>query len=130
VRLDNGYDTLLGPNGDALSAGQRQRIGLARALYGQPFIVVLDEPNAFLDAEGEVALNEAIARVRERGAIAIVVAHRPSVLAEVDIVAVIQNGKLTGFGPKDQVLGGTRSVASGPTNPDQVAAGKTQRRAG
>lgn len=130
IRLPDGYDTQLGPMGTALSAGQRQRIGLARALYSQPFIVVLDEPNAFLDAEGEAALNEAIRRVRERGAIAIVVAHRPSVLAEVDVVAVIQNGKLTSFGPKDQVLGGPRSVASGSVDPDQVAAGPTRRRAG
>ena len=114
VRLPEGYDTQLGPMGTALSAGQRQRIGLARALYGQPFIVVLDEPNAFLDAEGEAALNDAIRRVRERGAIAIVVAHRPSVLAEVDMVSVIQNGKLTGFGPKEQILGGPRSVADRP----------------
>lgn len=114
VRLPNGYDTQLGPMGTALSAGQRQRIGLARALYDQPFIVVLDEPNAFLDAEGEAALNDAIRRIRKRGAIALVVAHRPSVLAEVDMIAVIQNGKLTGFGPKEQVLGGARSVADEP----------------
>ena len=129
VRLPNGYDTQLGPMGTALSAGQRQRIGLARALYGNPFIVVLDEPNAFLDAEGEVALNAAIRSVRERGGIVIVVAHRPSVLAEVDLVAVIQNGKLTSFGPKEQVIGGAR-VVTGDAEPGKVAANQPQRRAG
>ncbi|MGB3339418.1 MAG: type I secretion system permease/ATPase [Devosia sp.] len=104
VRLPEGYDTQLGPMGTALSAGQRQRIGLARALYRDPFIVVMDEPNAFLDAEGELALNRAIAQIRRRGGIAIVVAHRPSVLSEVDMVAVIQNGRLTSFGPKEKVI--------------------------
>ena len=104
VRLPDGYDTQLGPMGTALSAGQRQRIGLARALYRDPFVVVLDEPNAFLDAEGEVALNRAIAHIRGRGGIAIVVAHRPSVLSEVDMVAVIQNGRLSSFGPKEKII--------------------------
>jgi PrtD family type I secretion system ABC transporter len=105
VRLPDGYDTQLGPQGTALSAGQRQRIGLARALYGDPFVVVLDEPNAFLDTEGEQALNKAIAGIKERGGIVIVVAHRPSVLEQVELVAVVQAGKLTAFGPKAQVLG-------------------------
>jgi PrtD family type I secretion system ABC transporter len=105
VRLPDGYDTQLGPQGTALSAGQRQRIGLARALYGNPFVVVLDEPNAFLDTEGEQALNKAIAGIKERGGIVIVVAHRPSVLEQVELVAVVQAGKLTAFGPKAQVLG-------------------------
>lgn len=114
VRLPDGYDTQLGPQGTALSAGQRQRIGLARALYGDPFIVVLDEPNAFLDTDGEQALNRAVASIRARGGIAVVVAHRPSVLEQVDLVAVIQLGKLTAFGPKAQVLGAGAAVASRP----------------
>ena len=110
VRLPDGYDTQLGPMGTALSAGQRQRIGLARALYGDPFVVVMDEPNAFLDAEGEQALNLAIRQVRARGGIAVIVAHRPSILAEVDMVAVIQNGRLTAFGPKDEIVAGQRQA--------------------
>ncbi|KKC34159.1 type I secretion system permease/ATPase [Devosia psychrophila] len=117
VRLPDGYDTQLGPMGTALSAGQRQRIGLARALYKNPFLVIMDEPNAFLDAEGEQALNIAIAGVRARGGIVVVVAHRPNVLAEVDLVAVIQNGKLTAFGPKDQIIAGQRAGAPIPANP-------------
>ncbi|RFC62255.1 type I secretion system permease/ATPase [Fulvimarina endophytica] len=104
VRLPGGYQTELGPNGTSLSAGQRQRIGLARALYGNPFLVVLDEPNSNLDAEGEAALTEAIRAVRERGGIAIVIAHRPSALVAVDLVAIVQNGRLHAFGSKDEVL--------------------------
>ena len=110
VRLPDGYDTQLGPMGTALSAGQRQRIGLARALYGEPFVVIMDEPNAFLDAEGEQALNLAIRSIRARGGIAIVVAHRPSILAEVDMVAVIQNGRLSAFGPKEEIVAGQRQA--------------------
>lgn len=110
VRLPDGYDTQLGPMGTALSAGQRQRIGLARALYGDPFVVIMDEPNAFLDAEGEAALNLAIRQIRARGGIAVVVAHRPSILAEVDMVAVIQNGRLTAFGPKEEIVAGQRQA--------------------
>jgi ATP-binding cassette subfamily C protein len=104
VRLPQGYDTPLGPHGTALSAGQRQRIGLARALYGDPFLVVLDEPNSNLDAEGEASLTSAVLGIRARGGIAIVIAHRPSALAAVDMVGVIQAGKLAAFGPKSEIL--------------------------
>jgi PrtD family type I secretion system ABC transporter len=107
LRMPDGYDTHLGPSGASLSGGQRQRIGLARALYGNPFVVVLDEPNSNLDGEGEAALTAAIEGVRARGGIAIVIAHRPSALAAVDVVAVIQNGRMTAFGPKDEVIGGS-----------------------
>ncbi len=104
LRLPDGYETQLGEMGTALSAGQRQRIGLARALYGDPFMVVLDEPNSNLDAEGEEALARAIESVRERKGIAVVIAHRPGVLAVVNQIAVIGNGQLTAFGPRDEVL--------------------------
>jgi ATP-binding cassette subfamily C protein len=104
VRLPQGYDTELGPNGTALSAGQRQRIALARALYGDPFLVVLDEPNSNLDADGEAALTQAILGIRARGGIVIVVAHRPSALAAVDMIGVIQHGRLAAFGPKDEIF--------------------------
>jgi ATP-binding cassette subfamily C protein len=104
VRMRDGYAAQLGPLGTALSGGQRQRIGLARALFGQPFLVVLDEPNSNLDTEGEAALTRAIEGIRKRGGIAIIVAHRPSALAAVDLVAVMNGGQLAGIGPKDEVL--------------------------
>lgn len=104
VRLPNGYQTQIGPSGQSLSAGQRQRVALARALYGDPFLVVLDEPNSNLDAEGEEALMKAIVKVRERGGIVVIVAHRPSVLQAVDMVGVVQGGKLVSFGPKEEII--------------------------
>ncbi|KRB55303.1 type I secretion protein [Rhizobium sp. Root708] len=108
VHLRDGYQTELGPHGTALSAGQRQRIGLARALYGDPFLVVLDEPNSNLDAEGEEALSKAISKVRERGGIVVIVAHRPSALNAVDMVGLVQNGRLAAFGPKDDIIQPTK----------------------
>ena len=105
LRLPNGYETRVGEAGSVLSAGQRQRVALARALYGEPFLLVLDEPNSNLDADGERALINAIAHVKARGGIVVVIAHRPSVLTAADKVAVIGGGQLTAIGPKDEVLG-------------------------
>lgn len=104
VRLPDGYQTPIGEGGMALSAGQRQRLGLARALYGDPFLVVLDEPNSNLDAAGDAALSEAIRGVRRRGGIIIIIAHRPSALAALDQVLALANGQVQAFGPRDEVL--------------------------
>jgi ABC-type protease/lipase transport system fused ATPase/permease subunit len=104
LRLPNGYDTQIGEGGAALSAGQRQRIALARALYRDPFLVVLDEPNSNLDADGDQALTQAIMGVRARGGIVIVVAHRTSALAGVDQLIVMAEGRVQAFGPKDALL--------------------------
>jgi ATP-binding cassette subfamily C protein len=104
VGFPAGYDTPIGEQGTALSAGQQQRIALARALYGNPFLVVLDEPNSNLDNEGEEALTKALLGVRARGGIVVVVAHRTSALAAVDQVLVMARGMQQGFGPKDEVL--------------------------
>lgn len=104
VKLPAGYDTEVGEQGAALSAGQQQRVALARALYGDPFLVVLDEPNSNLDSDGEAALAGAISGVRARGGIIVVVAHRPNLLAALDQVLVLNNGRAQAFGPKEEVL--------------------------
>ena len=104
LSLPNGYGTKIGENGTALSAGQRQRIALARALYGEPFVVVLDEPSSNLDAEGEEALTQALLGVRARGGIPIIIAHRPSALAAVDHVLVMDNFTAKKFGSKEETL--------------------------
>ena len=111
--MPNGYDTRIGEGGEALSGGQRQRIALARALYGDPFLVVLDEPNSNLDNEGEVALHQAIANLKARGAIVVLIAHRPSALAVCDKVLVLANGEQQDFGPRDEIMRKmTRPVAA------------------
>lgn len=104
LALPQGYDTMLGPGGAELSAGQRQRVALARALYRNPFIVVLDEPNSNLDVAGDAALAEAISKVRARGGIVVMVTHRPATLAPVSHVAILAAGKLVDFGERDEVL--------------------------
>ena len=104
MNLPEGYDTRVGYQNASLSSGQRQRLALARALYGNPFLVVLDEPNSNLDGEGEQALTEAIRGVRRRGGIAVVVAHRSAAIAGVDLLMVMSGGRIQSFGPRDEVL--------------------------
>ena len=99
VNIPTGYETPIGDHGMALSAGQRQRVALARALYGNPFLVALDEPNSNLDAEGEEALTKVILGVRARGGI-VLVASRPSALAAVDHVLVMAGAATTRSGPR------------------------------
>nr|WP_305988169.1 type I secretion system permease/ATPase [Roseibium sp. MMSF_3544] len=104
VGLPEGYNTVIGRSGRSLSAGQRQRLALARSLYDNPFLVVLDEPNSNLDAIGENALTNAIKAMRQKGSIVVVIAHRPSAIATVDKILCLKDGKLAGFGPKEEVL--------------------------
>lgn len=102
--MPDGYNSRVGEQGDLLSAGQRQRVGLARTLYGNPFLIVLDEPNANLDNDGDTALTDAIQQARGRGSIVIVIAHRPSAIAAIDQVLYMQGGRQVAFGPKAEVL--------------------------
>ncbi len=104
LNLPNGYDSPVGQGGAVLSGGQRQRVALARALYGDPFLLVLDEPDSNLDPAGEAALAAAIAGVRKRGGMVLVVTHRMALVKEVNLILVLREGKLQAFGPRDTVL--------------------------
>ena len=104
LQLPSGYDTQIGESGASLSAGQRQRIALARALFGDPFLLVLDEPNSNLDAIGESSLQNALVSAKARGAVVIVIAHRPSVLAMCDKLLILSNGMQQAFGPREDLL--------------------------
>ena len=104
VKLPDGYDTRVSPNGGRLSGGQIQRIGLARALYADPVILVLDEPNSNLDNDGSMALNAAIKAMKAEGKSVLIMAHRPAAIQECDLLLVLDGGVRTAFGPKDEVL--------------------------
>jgi ATP-binding cassette subfamily C protein len=104
LRLPGGYDSRIGDAASVLSAGQRQRLALARALYGNPFLVVLDEPNANLDSEGEAALGRVLGELKARGAIVVIISHRPSALEQCDKILVLSNGAQQAFGPREAIL--------------------------
>lgn len=124
LRLPQGYDTDLGPGGVVLSVGQRQRVGLARALFRSPAMVVLDEPNANLDTQGEEALVQALRGMKQRGATIVVVSHKPSLLADADKLLVLKEGRIELFGPREAVM--TRLKGAQPAiavaNPSPVPA--------
>ena len=115
LAMPQGYDTPVGTGGVRLSGGQRQRIALARALYGDPALIVLDEPNSNLDSEGEEALVKAIGAARAAGSIVVVIAHRPSALRAVDMLLFLRDGQQEAFGPKEEVL--RKAVKSAPRAP-------------
>lgn len=120
TQLPDGYETQIGESGAKLSGGQRQRIALARAIYGDPFLVVLDEPSSSLDAEGEEALAQTLLAIRKRNGIAIVVAHRPSALVGLDQVLVLADGRQRAFGLKEEVIREIlRQDVSTPIHPER-----------
>ena len=102
--LPQGYDTPVMAGGARLSGGQKQRIGLARAFYGDPVLLVLDEPNSNLDAAGQDALNLAIRQAKAEGKAVVIMAHRPAGIAECDLILIIDGGVAKAFGPRDEVL--------------------------
>ena len=104
LRLPEGYDTRLPAMGGRLSGGQKQRVGLARALYGDPVLLVLDEPNSNLDAEGSMALNQAIRNMKTEGKSIVIMAHRPAAIEECELILIMENGQRLAFGPRDDVL--------------------------
>jgi ATP-binding cassette subfamily C protein len=124
--LPDGYDTRISAGGSRLSGGQKQRLGLARALYGDPVLLVLDEPNANLDADGSNALNAAIEQMKSEGKAVVIMAHRPSGIATCDMLLVLDQGQVKAFGPRDEVLRETvknyRDVAPSLQNPAAGAA--------
>jgi ATP-binding cassette subfamily C protein len=120
LHLADGYETEIGESGAVLSAGQRQRIALARAIYREPFLLVLDEPNSNLDSEGDEALTQAILATRARGGIVVVVAHRSGALRGVDLALTMLHGRVHAFGPKDEVLSKLRRPASAAVPPLRV----------
>jgi ATP-binding cassette subfamily C protein PrsD len=124
LRLPEGYSTRIGEGGTSLSAGQRQRIGLARAVFGNPFLIVLDEPNANLDAEGEIALTTAVQTLRAKGCIVIVVSHRTSSLAALNMAMVLYEGRAVAFGPREEVFA---RVSRGAVVPAFAAAANAER---
>jgi ATP-binding cassette subfamily C protein len=121
VNLPGGYETEVGEQGTALSAGQAQRIALARALYRDPFLVVLDEPNSNLDTEGDEALVGAVLGIRARGGIVVVIAHRPSAISGVDQILMLREGRMQALGPKDDILAKVlQRPAAAPARPLKV----------
>lgn len=118
LALPEGYDTVIGSNGGVLSGGQRQRIGLARALYGNPVLVVLDEPNANLDERGERALAKTISSLKQQRITVFIVTHRAAILSHVDKVMVLADGRLQNYAPREQVM--SPVAASTPNKPVQV----------
>ncbi|MBE0437885.1 MAG: ATP-binding cassette domain-containing protein, partial [Methylomicrobium sp.] len=112
LQLPEGYDTVIGAGGGTLSGGQRQRIGLARAIYGNPVLVVLDEPNSNLDDQGESALEKALVQLKQKKTTVLIITHRKNVLDKANKLLILKDGALAVYGPKDQVLAYLQQQAS------------------
>jgi ABC-type protease/lipase transport system fused ATPase/permease subunit len=125
LTLPNAYDTVIGERGKLLSGGQRQRVALARAVFGNTKIVILDEPNANLDAAGEADLRRAVEILKQQKRTVIIITHRPGILPAVDKLAVMKSGQMVSFGPRDEVLASLNKAAAdartgASSNPSKV----------
>lgn len=125
LRLPKAYDTEIGPDGAALSGGERQRIALARAIFGKPALLVLDEPNASLDNEGDTALLRAIHFMKQQGTTIIVISHRPHVMRLMDKILVVRDGRNAMFGPRDEVMEKLASAAQEDANNAKATSAET-----
>ena len=123
VRLAAGYDTEVGEGGTILFGGYRQRIGLARAVYGNPSLVVLDEPSSNLDSEGDAALAECILQLKKRGTTVVIISHRPATIGVVDKVLVLREGAAEMFGPRSEILSRLTRPVPVPVHAVRGAAG-------
>jgi ATP-binding cassette subfamily C exporter for protease/lipase len=126
LRFPKGYDTPIGEAGSLLSGGQRQRIGLARAVYGEPALLVLDEPNANLDDAGEAALVKTVLQLKAKGKTVFLITHRAGAVAAADRIIILQDGRIKADGPRDAVLASLRAAAAGRTEPPGPALGSAQ----
>jgi ATP-binding cassette, subfamily C, bacterial exporter for protease/lipase len=126
LRFPKGYDTSIGEAGNLLSGGQRQRIGLARAIYGDPALIVLDEPNANLDEAGEMALVRTVLELKQKGKTVFLITHRPGALAVADRVVVLQDGQIRADGARDAVLAQLRAGLPAQPGRPQPPAGSLQ----
>jgi ABC-type protease/lipase transport system fused ATPase/permease subunit len=124
LRMPKGYETDVGEGGMVLSAGQRQRVGLARSMLGDPAFVVLDEPNASLDAEGEEALMRAIEAMKAKGATVVIISHKPGIFRSADKLLVLREGRIDLFGPRDQVMQRLMKPAEKPAEVRSIEAGR------
>ena len=117
LRFPKGYDTPIGEAGGLLSGGQRQRIGLARAIYGNPALIVLDEPNANLDDAGETALLRTVAELKAKGKTVLLITHRPGAIAVADRLMILRDGEIVANGPRDAVIAALRSTTASVETP-------------
>jgi ATP-binding cassette subfamily C protein/ATP-binding cassette subfamily C protein EexD len=130
LRLPDGYDTEIGEGGAFLSGGQRQLIGVARALYGDPKFVVLDEPNSNLDTEGDHALAGALRALKQRGCTVVMICHRPSLVQNMDKVLLLRDGQVELFGPREEVLPKLTARPVASANPVERLQRNIERRVG
>ncbi|MCX7897473.1 MAG: type I secretion system permease/ATPase [Rhodocyclaceae bacterium] len=127
MQLPNGYESRIGEDGCILSGGQRQRVGLARAIYGEPRFLVLDEPNAHLDEEGDRALLSCLLEMKRRGATLVVISHRTSVLPAADAMLILRDGQITALGPRDEILAALAKAQQPSATPPARAGSMTDR---